>query len=239
MQGYRRTPESANVATMTETPRTIVFDVNETLSDMSPLAEAFDAEGLPSLAARVWFAGILRDGFALTATNDNPGFADIAMDSLERLCADTLGAGDHSPAVVNIMGALTSLSVHDDVVPGIEALSHRAELVTLSNGATSVADALFERAGIRGHFARLLSVTDAARWKPAAEAYEYAAAELNQEPRELLLVAVHPWDIHGAHRAGLRTAWINRTGTAYPAYFDAPDLEAGSLPELAGAIRAA
>lgn len=238
MQGYRRAPESATVATM-ETPRTIVFDVNETLSDMSPLAEAFDAEGLPPMAAKVWFAGILRDGFALTATNDNPGFADIAKDSLERMCADTLGAGDHSAAVANIMGALTSLSVHDDVVPGIEALSHGTELVTLSNGATSVADALFERAGIRAHFARLLSVMDAARWKPAAEAYNYAAAELGREPRELLLVAVHPWDIHGAHRAGLRTAWINRTGTAYPGYFDAPDLEVGSLLELAEAIRAA
>lgn len=218
---------------MTNQPRTIVFDVNETLSDMSPLADAFDHEGLPALAARVWFAGILRDGFALTVTNDNPGFADLAKDSLQRLCADTLGAGDHTAAVDNIMKAMTSLSVHDDVVPGIEALADLAELVTLSNGATSVAEALFERAGIRGHFARLLSVADAARWKPASEAYEYAAAELARDPGELLLVAVHPWDIHGAHRAGLKTAWINRSGTAYPAYFETPHIEAASLMELA------
>lgn len=224
---------------MTDQPRTIVFDVNETLSDMSALADSFESQGLPPLAAQVWFAGILRDGFALTVTNDNPGFAALAKDALQRLCAETLGAGNHTAAVDNIMGALTSLPVHDDVVPGIEALAGLAELVTLSNGATSVADALFEQAGIRGHFARLLSVADASRWKPAAEAYEYAAAELGRQPGELLLVAVHPWDIHGAHRAGLHTAWINRTGGAYPAYFDVPDIEASSLPDLAGKLRTA
>lgn len=218
---------------MTNLPRTIVFDVNETLSDMSPLADAFGAEGLPPLAARVWFAGILRDGFALTATNDNPAFADLAKDSLQRLCADMLGAGEHTAAVDNIMGALTSLPVHDDVVPGVEALAALSGLATLSNGATSVAESLFEGAGIRSHFSRLLSVADAALWKPAVDAYEYAVAELNRQPGELLLVAVHPWDIHGAHRAGLHTAWINRTNAAYPKYFDAPDLEAASLVELA------
>lgn len=223
---------------MTDQHLTIVFDVNETLSDMSPLADAFEAEGLPSLAARIWFAGILRDGFALTVTNDNPGFADLAKDSLQRLCADTLGAGGHAAAVDNIMGALTSLSVHDDVVPGVEALADLAELVTLSNGATSVADALFERAGIRGRFARLLSVADAGRWKPAPEAYDYASTEMDRQPGELLLVAVHPWDIHGARRAGLRTAWINRQGSAYPAYFDAPDVEAATLTDLAEQLRA-
>lgn len=136
------------------------------------------------------------------------------------------------------MTALTSLPVHDDVVPGVESLADLAELVTLSNGATSVADSLFEKAGIRGRFTRLLSVADAPRWKPAAEAYRYAAAELDCRPGELLLVAVHPWDIHGAHRAGLRTAWINRTGAAYPAYFDAPDVEAGSLIDLTEQLRA-
>lgn len=218
---------------MTNKPNTLVFDVNETLSDMSPLADAFEAAGLPRLAARVWFAGILRDGFALTSTGDNPAFADVAKDSLQRMCADMLEAGDHSEAVSNIMSALTSLPVHDDVAPGVEALAGVAELVTLSNGAASVAEALFERAGIRAYFAKLLSVADAPRWKPAAEAYRYAARETGQQAENLLLVAVHPWDIHGAHAAGLRTAWINRSGGAYPDYFTAPDLEAASLVDLA------
>lgn len=47
-----------------------------------------------------------------------------------------------------------------------------------------------------------------------------------------MLVAVHPWDIHGA-AAGLRTAWINRTGATYPSYFRAAEIEAKDLVDLA------
>ncbi|MDQ3095365.1 MAG: hypothetical protein M3Q82_05330 [Actinomycetota bacterium] len=50
---------------------------------------------------------------------------------------------------------------------------------------------------------------------------------------DAMLVAVHPWDIDGAARAGLATAWINRAGGPYPEYFRAPDLRPRSLAELA------
>ncbi len=48
-----------------------------------------------------------------------------------------------------------------------------------------------------------------------------------------VLVAVHPWDIHGAHQAGLRTAWANRTGGRYPQTMHPADLEVTSLTALA------
>ena len=54
---------------------------------------------------------------------------------------------------------------------------------------------------------------------------------------DAMLVAVHPWDIDGAARAGLATAWIDRTGAPYPEYFTAPDLAACSLVELADQLR--
>ena len=50
---------------------------------------------------------------------------------------------------------------------------------------------------------------------------------------DAMLVAVHPWDIDGAARAGLATAWINRNGGVYPTYFRSPDLRPRSLTELA------
>ncbi|QYF75541.1 OsmC family protein [Cryobacterium sp. PAMC25264] len=49
----------------------------------------------------------------------------------------------------------------------------------------------------------------------------------------MLLVAVHPWDIHGAAEAGLATAWLNRGGDTYPSYFTAPDYTVTRLAELA------
>lgn len=221
---------------MMDTPTVIVFDVNETLSDMRPLGAAFTGSGMPSHMARIWFAEILRDGFALTAVGDNPAFADLAAESLQRLIADFSGPGDHQDQVDQIMGTLTGLHMHPDAAPGIEALRDIAELVTLSNGATSVAESLLTRGGVRDAFTRLLSVQDAARWKPAREAYDYAARECGQQAERMLLIAVHPWDIHGANAAGLRTAWINRAEAAYPAYFSKPDIEAADLQALAGKL---
>ncbi|WP_051427643.1 HAD hydrolase-like protein [Arthrobacter sp. H20] len=108
--------------------------------------------------------------------------------------------------------------------------------MALTNGAISVAESLLGRGGIPDEFSRLHSVQDAPRWKPAREAYDYAARETGQTVDRLLLVAVHPWDIHGANAAGLKTAWINRTGAFYPSYFTAPDIEAEELVALAGKL---
>ncbi len=215
-------------------PRLLIFDVNETLSDMSPMAKRFEDVGAPAHLATTWFAGLLRDGFALTAVDSSDSFAHIAAESL-RVSLHGLplnrGAAD---VVSHIMDGFSALSVHADVPDGIGALGGRGiRLVTLSNGSASVAEALFDRAGIREHFERLLTVEDAGRWKPAPEAYSHALQECGVDPEEAMLVAVHPWDIDGASRAGLATAWVNRTGGPYPEYFRAPDLMAASLTDLA------
>jgi 2-haloacid dehalogenase len=217
---------------MVRTPNLIVFDVNETLSDMAPLGQAFAREGVPEGLARTWFTGILRDGFAIAAAGGNTPFAGIAQDSLHRLLEEH-GVPTAPASVERIMDTMRSLGVHPDVVPGVEALSQVAPLITLTNGATQVAEALLTGAGIRKHFADLLSVDDARAWKPAPSSYAYAATRRGTTPDRMLLVAVHPWDIHGAHHAGLRTAWINRTGARYPAYFTRPDMEAPDLSSLA------
>ena len=53
-----------------------------------------------------------------------------------------------------------------------------------------------------------------------------------------MLVAVHPWDVHGAKAAGLRAAWIDRTGAPYPETMYAADVVARSLPDLAARLEA-
>ena len=70
---------------MRTAPSVIVFDVNETLSDMSPLADIFAETGAPASLAKLWFATLLRDGFALTAAGDNSAFAEIGAEALRGL----------------------------------------------------------------------------------------------------------------------------------------------------------
>lgn len=237
MTNHRDAPASAAVA-VSATPSVIVFDVNETLSDMAPMQGRFEAVGLAGHLAATWFAGLLRDGFALTVTGANPAFAQLGEESLHGLL-DGLGT-DVDAAAAQVMFGFTQLPVHADVVDGIRALQALGlRLVTLSNGSTAVAEGLLERNGLRDAFDTLLSVQDAPAWKPAASAYQHALNTCRIPATDAMLVAVHPWDIHGAHEAGLRTAWINRTGGRYPRTMHLPDLQADSLTGLAQQLSSA
>ena len=58
-------------------PSVVVFDVNETLSDLSPMADRFADLGVPGSMAEQWFAALLRDGFALTAAGASEKFSVV------------------------------------------------------------------------------------------------------------------------------------------------------------------
>lgn len=219
----------------------IVFDVNETLSDLGPVAEAFTVAGAPVHLAELWFAVVLRDGFAAAVSGDLVRFADLGRNAARALLAEPVRRSgvDLEVAVDQVLRAFTSLDLHPDVAPGIRALAGSgARMVTLSNGSASVAEGLLTRAGLRDLVEHVLSVEDAGIWKPAARAYCYAAETCAVEPADLLMVAVHPWDLHGAHAAGLRTCWVNRPGSdrplQYPAHFSAPDHVVSGVGDLVG-----
>ncbi|MEO6827492.1 MAG: haloacid dehalogenase type II [Microbacteriaceae bacterium] len=215
----------------------VVFDVNGTLSDMSAMTDAFDAVGAPAALAKTWFAGVLRDGFALAAVDESTAFAEIARTHLMAVLGSVPLNCPVAEATSSILERMRMLSLHPDVVEGVHALARGGlRLLTLSNGSTEVAEKLLSDAGIRDEFSMLLSVEGGSQWKPAESAYEVAFAATGLAAQEMVLVAVHPWDIHGANRAGMRTAWINRDDEPYPSYFASPDLVARSITELAESL---
>jgi len=218
---------------VTVRPAVIVLDVNETLSDMSPMAARFAEVGVSGALARVWFATLLRDGFALTAAGDRGTFADMAAEVLRGLLDGEDLNRPLGHAVEHVMAGMAALGLHEDVADGVREL-HQAgrRLITLTNGSSMVAKKIFGAAGILDVFEALLSVDDAPAWKPAPDSYLYAARVTGVDPSEMMMVAVHPWDIHGAAAAGLRTAWINRSGARYPAYFTPPEHNVTALTDL-------
>lgn len=219
-------------------PSVVVFDVNETLSDMAPMARRFAEIGAPELTAKVWFASLLRDGFALAAAGASERFSVIGAGALRSVLLGAALRMDMDAAVQHVMDGFSCLEVHPDVPDGIRALAAAgARLVTLTNGSIQVAERLFSAAGISQHFERLLSVDDAGVWKPAPGAYAYAARTCATEPADMILVAVHPWDIDGAARAGLRTCWVNRSDGPYPEYFRPPEIIVTALTDLADRLR--
>lgn len=233
----RRRTRAGQTVSVPQPPELVLFDVNETLSDMAPLAERFADVGLPTELARTWFASTLRDGFALAATGRASSFRDIAEAAFRALATGQRLDRPEPEAVAHVIDGFWNLDVHPDVAQGLTLLAGAGvRLATLSNGASSVAESLLERAGLRQHVERVLSVEDAGLWKPAAAAYAYGLDACGVAASEAMLVAVHPWDINGAALAGMRTGWLNRQGLSYPPFFEAPEQQAGSLVELAGML---
>ncbi|MBA2738853.1 MAG: haloacid dehalogenase type II [Actinomycetota bacterium] len=223
----------------TPAPAVCVLDVNETLSDLSALDGRFDAVGLAG-QREVWFASVLRDGFALSLVGRSPVFAEVAADLLRgRLIAAGVRGDAVDESVQHVLGGFGSLPLHPDVAPGLRRL-HAAgvRLVPLTNGATAMSDALFEQADLLPLFDGRLSVEDVGPWKPHPTPYAYALDQCAVAASEALMVAVHPWDLQGAHSAGLSTAWVRRGPGEWPGCFDEPTLVASGVDELAEMVLA-
>ncbi len=211
----------------------IVFDVNETLSDLSPLAARFVAVGAPASAASLWFASVLRDGFALSVAGIRPNFLEVAREVLTAQLSIASLDRPVDDAVAHVLGGFSELPVHADVGPGVHALAGAGfRMVTLTNGTTAVAERLLGDAGLLESLERLLSVDDAPAWKPSHLAYEYAAKECGVRPEEMVLVATHPWDVDGAIRAGLGAVWVDRHEGHYPQVFSPPTHTVSGLDAL-------
>lgn len=210
----------------------MLLDVNETLLDLRGLQPAFDSLGIPDAMPR-WFALTLRNGFALAASGDCRTFAEVARDALVSLEPTRL-----SPADADVLlEAFAQLSPHPDVEPGLRALSDAGiPAMTLTVGSAEVVAAIFDRHGLADLVAGHLSAADLGRWKPAPAPYLAGCLALGLAPAEVAMVAAHSWDLHGAHRAGLRTAWISRLEARPSQVFATPDISGPDLPAVVSQI---
>ncbi len=109
----------------------------------------------------------------------------------------------------------------------------RWQLLALTMGAAEATRGLLERAGVADLFEGLLSCDSISVTKPNRAAYELA---LERFAGETWMVAAHAWDIAGAARAGLRTAFITSVEGSYLEVYPKPDLRAKSLLEAARAM---
>jgi 2-haloacid dehalogenase len=219
-------------------PEVLVLDVNETLSDMEPMRARFEAAGLPADALDTWFAATLRDGFALTAAGSYGSFRTIGGDVLRSMLVSA-GLEADKATIGGVLSGFTELRAHPDVAPGLQQLRDLGvRLVTLANGAAAMSERMFAEAGVLPLLEHRLDVEAPGHWKPHPAAYQYAAEVCGVDVDRMALVAVHPWDIDGARRAGLQTYYLDRRATPYPEAFLAPDLQVPNLMALAEAVRA-
>jgi len=215
-------------------PDVVVLDVNETLTDTTPLADAFARVGASGSIASRWFSTVLQLGFGMSMAGTPHRFVDIGVAVLPRLLHGESLTMPLDEAVDAVYGRFDELGLHPDVPEGLRALvASGVRVATLSNGSVSYTRHMLDKYDVADTVEQVLSVEDAPAWKPDPRAYEYALSRLGVPAARTVMVAVHPWDLHGAHQVGMRTAYLDRSGAPYPPLGSQPDVAADSLTELA------
>jgi 2-haloacid dehalogenase len=214
-------------------PEVVAFDVNETLLDLAPVGATLVELGQPAHLLPTVFARTLLTGIAATVAGGWCRFRD-AFDAALAQVSD-LGPADRA----RVVDAFGELAPHPDVEPALRRLATAGvRVVTLSHGSPGVAEAGLSRGGITPLVERTLSTETVRAWKPAREAYLWAAGACGVAPDRLALVAAHGWDVQGAQRAGLTGAWFPRAERSYPAVYDPAHVRAASLGEAVEALLA-
>lgn len=102
----------------------------------------------------------------------------------------------------------------------------------MTNGDVDMANELLRNAGVRHHFAAILSAEEVGVYKPSPRVYGLVA-RLGVQLREVALVSSNTWD---AANAGLRAVYVNRHGLPPEELDAAPHLVVGDLEELAASL---
>ena len=213
--------------------RVLVFDVNETLLDLSALDPHFQRV-FGDAAVRVeWFQTMLQSAFLTTITGPYKPFGEhfraaLAITALRRglrVDPDDEGA---------ILAGVRTLPPHPDVRPALERLrSAGYRLAALTNSTAEVEEAQLRNARLADLFEKALSADTGKRLKPAAEAYANAARELGVPTAGMRMVAAHVWDVQGALRAGCAAAFVERPGAVWNPLLERPDILGPDLGEIA------
>ena len=186
--------------------RAIAFDSVETLFSLDNLVPALDRIGAAPGTKDLWFTRLLRDAFALTAAGGYRPFAEVADGALG-LVVPSATPGERQ----EVLGHFDELDAHPDARPALELVAAAGlPCVILTNGGEATTRELVDRNGLGDLVDDCISVDEVRRWKPAPEPYLHAARRLDLDPSDLALVAVHGWDVDGAHFAGLATGWCSR-----------------------------
>lgn len=226
--------------------RAITFDLDDTLWPIEPamlLAEQQLHDWLqancPLSAAAYPLAAMraLRDRIAV----EHPHLAhDFSAQRRLSLRAALL---PHGYGEEHVDGAFTAfyagrnrVECYADALPALARLAARFPLAAITNG-----NADLDAIGLTQYFRFALHASDFGTAKPAAEIFHEACTRLGFLPAEVLHVGDDPaLDVVGAHKAGLRSVWLNRMSTAWAELPEAtagsPDLIVRDLAELADHI---
>lgn len=214
----------------------LVFDVNETLLDLSPLKPHFQRTFGDANVMKHWFLTMLHSSLTVTLTKDYKDFSKLAGAALD-VVAEIRKVSLEDEDREKILDTIKKLPPHAEVSESLQKLrSNGFRLFTLTNSPPHTLRAQMENSRLIDYFEDIFSVDETKKFKPAIETYQFVANQLGIETNEMRMIAAHDWDIAGAMNAGCKTAYIGREGKVYNELYKKPGISGNDLREVADKI---
>lgn len=181
----------------------------------------------------IWSALLLEYCFADNCTGRFNDFISIARATMH-MCAKSLGRSLDDTQVTEVLEQLRHLALQDGVQEGLSNLYDQGfRIAALTNSPRKIVLDRMERTGLISYFEAVLSAEQVKKFKPCTEVYEWAAAKLDVDPAETLLVTAHGWELAGGASAGMKTAYLKKNRQMLYPLAPEPDLVCSSLEDLA------
>ena len=217
----------------------IVFDVNETLLDMTPLKKSVNELLGEEQGFKIWFGMLLHYSTVSNSIEEYNDFTTIATATL-KMAAVSMNKKVSEDQVKETLSLIKTLQSYPDVAKGLTVLKENGfRLITLTNSPDGALQAQLENSKLTHFFEQALSIDSLGKYKPAPETYQWAAKQLKVKPEEMLLVAAHGWDIAGATHAGLATGFVAREGQSLYSLSKDPNFIAEDILKMAEKLVAA
>lgn len=212
--------------------KAVFFDMNETLLNLSLLKVQFDKHFNDEYVLKYWFTKLLYSASIMGIMDDYENFGELAGVALENLFFEN-NKPLSTEIKAEILGEFKRLPAYEDVLPALDLLREKdIRVIAVSNSSLTMIKEQLTNAGIIAKFDSYYSVDNVKKYKPFKDIYQSSAKQEGLQTDEIVMIATHDWDLYGAKKAGLRTAYIKRKEEIYNPYYLQADFKNSSLPDL-------
>ncbi len=223
---------------MKRPPQALSLDLDNTLWDTAPVLERAEASlqewlrmQAPRIAARYDRASLARLRAAVVAELPHRAhdFTFVRTESLRRTARE---CGYPEALAIDafevFIAARNRIDPFAEVPQALAWLASRLPVYALTNG-----NACVHRVGLGEHFAGAFAPAAVGCAKPDPRIFAALVSAAGVARDRIWHVGDDPEaDVDGAHRAGLVSVWMNRTGATWPSALHRPDIEVQDMDAL-------
>ena len=216
--------------------KAVLFDMNETMLNLSLLQRNFDKSFNDKYILKYWFSKLLHTSTVMGSMDEYINFGKLSEAVLESLFYEN-GKTLTEETKSEILGSFKSLPAYDDVPKALKLLrNNNIKTIAVSNSSLEMIKEQLTNARIIELFDDYYSVDSVKKYKPFTDIYKYVADSEKLSVTNIAMVATHDWDLFGAKKVGLTTAYIKRKEEIFNPYYPQPNLLNTDLVDLAQAL---